>query len=148
MTSHRDARPRLLLVEHQAHRRLALIDRLRDRFHPEAIPLGQDPLRTLRARRPEMVLLVVHPWMPNRAYRVCRWLKTDARPLDRVGIINLNGPARSGSSVLNRDHADGYYQGPEDLEALEAFARAIWQGRRPVVEEPRPGRSLRALLAR
>lgn len=140
--------PRLLLVEHHTHRRLALIDRLRDTFSAEGVPVGLDPLRTIRAAQPDMVLIVVYPLRPARASQVCRWLKTDVRPVHRVAMVNLNGPPRPPDLVMERDRADGYYEGPEDLEAILDFTREVWAGHRPVRILPRPGWMWRCALGR
>ena len=140
--------PRALLVEHHTHRRLALIDRMRDRFAMEGVPVGLDPLRTIRARQPDLVLIVVYPLRPNRAWEVCRWLKTDVRPIQAVGVVNLHGPARTPERALEADSADGYYEGPEDLDRICDFAVQVWEGQRPVVILPRPGWIWRGLLGR
>ena len=140
--------PRALLVEHHTHRRLALIERMRDRFAIEGVPVGLDPLRTIRARQPELVIIVVYPLRPNRAWDVCRWLKTDVRPIRAVGVVNFYGPARSQDRALEADRADGYYEGPEDLDAVRAFTVAVWEGRRPVDIRPRPGRFWKGIFGR
>jgi hypothetical protein len=136
-------RPVVVVVDGRNHRRLALVDHLRGAFVPEGLPPGPDLLRVLRGRQPSLVLILVRPWNPGEARRTCHWLKTDARPVERVALLNPDGPRLDPASVLQGDLADGYWEGDLPPAEVEAFALDVWQGRRPVVVRPRTG-----LLAR
>ena len=141
-------RPRVLVVDFMNHRRLALMDSLGSHFAPEGLPAEAELLRHVRAAQPDMVLLFVHPWRPEKAPRSCRWLKTDGRPVRRVALINIDAPRRDPASVMGREMADGYWQGPARAVELAGFAREVWAGQRPVVVKPSPLGLLARLLRR
>ncbi len=132
-------RPAAVVVDGRAHRRLALIDRLRAEFDPDGLPPGPDVQRALRIRHPDLVVLVAH----GEASRLCHWLKTDLKPVERVVIVNPDGPRRDPEAVLRDDLADGYWEGAGTPEEIATFAHEAWLGRRPVTVRPR-----QALLAR
>jgi hypothetical protein len=140
--------PPVLVADHEIARRLAVIERLSSEFAPEAPPPGVELRRHARSLRPRIVLLFVHPLSPAEAYETCRWLKTDARPIERVGIVNVGGPPRQASAVLGVDLADGYFEGPMDLEALIDFTRGLDAGRKPVHVASHPEGLLNRLLRR
>jgi hypothetical protein len=132
------------VVDFMGHRRLALVAALRGRFAAETPPPGADLLRHARSSRPDLCALFVHPWRPARCLRQCRWLKTDRHPIERVAVINLDGPPRDPADVLEGHLADGYWQGGARPEDLAEFLGRVWAGERPV--EVRP--SAMGLLAR
>jgi len=138
----------VLVVDFMNHRRLALVDRLGSQFAPEGLPAEADLLRHVRAVQPDMALLFVHPWRPEKALRSCRWLKTDGRPVHRVAVINIDAPRRDPAAVMGRALADGYWQGRARAEELAGFAREVWAGQRPVVVKPSPMGLLGKLLRR
>jgi hypothetical protein len=132
-------RPNAVVVDARAHRRLALIDRLRAEFDPDGLPPGPEVQRALRARHPDLVVLVALP----EAAHLSRWLKTDLRPVERVLIVNPDGGHRDPGAVLQDTLADGYWEGGGTPDEIAAFAREVWLGGRPVAVRPR-----QALLAR
>ena len=136
-------RPAAVVVDARAHRRIALIDRLRADFDPDGLQPGPEVQRALRARRPDLVLVLAVPSALGEAGRLCRWLKTDLKPVQCVAIVNQDGARQDPEAVLGRDLADGYWEGGGTPEEIAAFARDAWLGRRPVVTRPRWG-----LLAR
>jgi hypothetical protein len=140
--------PRALVADFMAHRRLALIAALRDGFAPEAPPPGADLLRHARQSRPELAVLFVHPWRPDKALRQCRWLKTDLHPIRRVAVINPDGPPRDPRAVIEDFQADGYWQGGGSPAEQAAFLRRVWGGERPVEVRPSAMGLLARLLAR
>ncbi|MBN1334643.1 MAG: hypothetical protein JXB39_01650 [Deltaproteobacteria bacterium] len=137
------SRPHAAVVDARAHRRLALLDRLRAEFEPDGYPPGPEIHRTLRARHPDLVVLVAAPSALEGTFRLCRWLKTDLKPVERVVIVNMDGVHRDPAGVLGDVLADGYWEGGGTAEEIAAFVREAWLGRRPVAVRPR-----RALLAR
>ena len=134
--------PRVLVADFMNHRRLKLLAALQPHFAVEAPPPGADMLRHARSTTPDMVVLFVHPWRPEKALRQCRWLKTDLRPTHRVAIINVDGPPREPASIM--DQADGYWQGGAKTEELVGFLKDVWAGDEPVVVK----KSAMGLLAR
>lgn len=138
--------PRVLVLDSRNHRRLAVVDRLRAGFRPESLPPGADPLRHVRGNPPDLVLIFVHPWRPTRAFRICRWLKTDLRPVERVAVVNVDGPVLPPERVLEHDLADGYWQGAGTPEEWAEFAEDCLAGRRPVVVRPRPRGAMLRLI--
>jgi CheY-like chemotaxis protein len=136
--------PRVLVADFMAHRRLSLLAALQPTFSVEPPPPGVDLLRYARSSQPDMVVLFAHPWRADKAYRQCRWLKTDLRPTHRVAIINLDAPPREPSLVMEQDRADGYWQGGARTPELAAFLQRVWAGERPVVVK----KSAMGLLAR
>jgi CheY-like chemotaxis protein len=136
--------PRVLVADFMAHRRLSLLAALQPTFSVEPPPPGVDLLRYARSSQPDMVVLFAHPWRADKAYRQCRWLKTDLRPTHRVAIINLDAPPREPSLVMEQDRADGYWQGGARTPELVAFLQRVWAGERPVVVK----KSAMGLLAR
>jgi hypothetical protein len=75
-----------------------------------------------------MVVLFVHPSSPGRTYRTAHALKTDLRALDRLAIVNLEGPSRALDDVRDDAFIDAYYEGPVDLDAIIAFIESVWSG--------------------
>ena len=126
------ARPRVLVADFMNHRRLALLAALQPAFDPEPPPPGVDLLRHARASRPDMAVLFVHPWRPQKALKQCRWLKTDLHPIERVAVVNLDGPPRDPADVLEGYQADGYWQGGATPEEVAAFLVRVWRGEKPV----------------
>ncbi len=134
--------PRVLVTDFMTHRRLELLAALQPHFAVEAPPPGSDMLRHARSTTPDMVVLFVHPWRPDKAVRQCRWLKTDLRPTHRVAIINVDGPPREPGPLM--EQADGYWQGGAKTEELVGFLQQVWAGEGPVVVK----KSAMGLLAR
>ncbi len=124
-------KPRVLVADFMNHRRLGLMAALQEHFAPEAPPPGANLLRHARSSQPDMVVLFVHPWRPDKALRQCRWLKTDLRPIHRVALVNLDGPPRSADRIMTGEGADGYWQGAGSNAELLGFLRQVWAGQRP-----------------
>ena len=125
--------PRVLVADFMNHRRLTLLAALQPHFAVEPPPPGEDLLRHARSTKPDMVVLFAHPWRAEKAYRQCRWLKTDLRPTHRVAIINLDAPPRESKLVMDHDQADGYWQGGAKPDELVDFLQRVWAGEKPVV---------------
>jgi len=125
--------PRVLVADFMNHRRLSLLAALQPHFAVEPPPPGVDLLRHARSSKPDMVVLFAHPWRADKAYRQCRWLKTDLRPTHRVAVINLDAPPREPTLVMEQDQADGYWQGGGKPDELVAFLQQVWAGEQPVV---------------
>lgn len=122
------------------------MQRLRVSFQPEAMPEDAELARYVRTQPPDMALLFVHPLHPAHAYRACRRLKTGNRPIERVGVVNIGGPPRTPETVVEFDLADGYFEGPLNLELLYEFAGQLWEGKKPFFIAKRPEGLLNRLL--
>ncbi len=134
----------MLVADFMNHRRLKLLAALQPHFAVEVPPPGADMLRHARSTTPDMVVLFVHPWRPEKAVRQCRWLKTDLRPTHRVAIVNADGPPREPGPIMKSCQADGYWQGSAKPDELVGFLQDVMAGDKPVVVK----KSAMGLLAR
>ncbi|MDP2315808.1 MAG: hypothetical protein Q8P41_23125 [Pseudomonadota bacterium] len=128
----RPARPRVLVVDDRPRDRLHAVAALAERFDVYPLPSGEDPLRAARARRPELVLLSLSRGGVDEALRVCRTLRTDVRPIERVAVYARGRPPRTAEQVCDDWRADGYLAGDFDGAALLAFVEAVLRDERPV----------------
>lgn len=139
-------KPRLMLVEPDVARRLEAVSALASRFDVVPVAEGEDPLRVARTRRPDIAVLSVQARRPDVSFRLCRTLRTDLRPVGRVGIVDRTGRPRPPGQVLDLWLADGYLAGEPGADEVVAFVEAVWRGERPVrCEEPRLGPLARLL---
>src|SRR5687767_3462449 len=76
-----ERRPRLMLVDDDASRRIEAVAALSGRF--DVVPVGEedDALRVARTRRPDVVLVSLSRRHPDVGLRLCRTLHTDVRPV-------------------------------------------------------------------
>ncbi len=122
----------MLVVDDHARDRLHVVAALAGRFDVFPVPSGDDPLRAARARRPELVLVSLGHGSVDDALRICRTLRTDVRPLERVAVYVRGRPPRTAEQVCETWRADGYLAGEFDGPALLDFAEAVLRGERPV----------------
>jgi hypothetical protein len=113
----------VLVHAHAAHIRLAIMDGLRDRA--QVIPGGTDPLRTLRAHRPEVVLVAVRRRDRRQTLALARSLKTDGRSPPLLGLIDPGGVLSDPKAACERAEADGCLQGPVDEPGLAALLEGL-----------------------
>lgn len=128
----RSARPRVLVVDDRPRDRLHVVAALAGRFDVFPLPTGEEPLRAARARRPDLVLLSLGGGGADEALRVCRTLRTDVRPIDRVAVYARGRPPRPAEAVRDTWLADGYLAGEFDGPAIVAFVEAVLRGERPM----------------
>gem|GEM_PF-4075289 len=142
--------PTLLLLDTQPARQVALTDRLSNDFKLCPLPPKADVLRHVRATKPAMVLLVVHPGFPERTFRLARSLKTELTAVGRLAVVNIEGPDRAVEQARDEDLVDAYYEGPNDLDSIVAFAKAVSVGedRFEIHERNQTMRILRRFVAR
>lgn len=137
-----------MLVEPEVARRLEAVAALASRFDVIPVGEGEDPLRVARARRPDLAVLFVRARRADATLRLCRTLRTDVRPIARVGIVDRTGDPSPAAQAMGHWMADGYLAGAVPVADLVAFVDAVWRGERPVrLEAPAPG-PLGRLLAR
>ncbi len=136
----RPAKPRVLVVDDGPRFRLLVVAALSGAFDVFSLTPGDDPLRTARARRPDLVLFAMDRQNADDVLRACRTLRTDVRPIDRVAVYAHGRPPRPVDVVVDTWRADGYLAGELDPPGVRAFAEAVLRGERPVrVPEARSG---------
>lgn len=124
-------RPRLLLVDDDTARRLEFTAALSAGWDVHPAGLDDDPLRLARGLRPGVVLLALEKARSEQVLRLCRTLRTDLRPIERVGIYE-GGSRRRGSWIaMELWMADGYLGLPTDPATLSAWVDALVRGERP-----------------
>lgn len=133
-------RPRLLVIDDHPARRLESTATLAPLF--DAFPLAhdEDPLRAARTRRPDIALVTLARRDAEAGLRLVRTLRTDPRPVPRVGVLEHPPYARGPWVAMELWMADGWLGLPADAAALRAFTEALWRGDRPVRRPPAPER--------
>lgn len=128
----------VLIYAQAAHTRLAIVDGLRDLV--EVIPGGTDPLRTLRAMRPEVVLVAVRRRDRRQTLALARSLKTDGRSPPLLGLIDPGGVLGDPRAACERTEADGCLQGPVTLAGLAALLEGLRSAELALLGEAPSGR--------
>lgn len=128
----RRPQPQILVVDASPRFRLRVVSALTGPFQVESLPGGDDALRVARARRPELVLFAMDRANADDVLRMCRTLRTDVRPIERVAVYAHGRPPRPVDVVIDGWRADGYLAGDLDAPALLAFAEALLRGERTV----------------
>lgn len=141
-------RPRLLVVDEDPARRFELTATLSARFDAWALPAEEDPLRTARNQRPDVVVVVYGGRRTDDGLRLIRALRTDTRPIERVAAIEVGARPRGGFVAMELWMADGWLALPNPPEAVEAFVGAVWRGERPKVSAVSEPGAVRRLIQR
>ena len=126
------APPLVLVVDADPRLRLRAVAALAGLFEVDPLAIGDDALRRARARRPNLVLFAMDRGNADEVLRMCRTLRTDVRPIDRVAVYARGRPPRPVDVVMEAWRADGYLAGDPDGPTLRAFAEAVVRGERPV----------------
>lgn len=137
-------RPRLLVIDEEPARRLEIVAWLAAHYDAWPLPEGEDPLRSARTGRPDMALIVLGR-QPDRALRLSRALRTDTRPVPRVGVLEGGGRPKGAFVAMELWMADGWLGLPTDEPTLVGFVGELWRGERPnqpTTAAPHPVRSL------
>jgi DNA-binding response OmpR family regulator len=124
-------RPRLLLVDDDHARRLEFTSALSARWDVQPVGLDDDPLRLARSLRPPVVLLALEKARSEQVLRLCRTLRTDLRPIERVGIYEGGARRRGAWIAMELWMADGYLGLPTDGATLAGWVDAVVRGDRP-----------------
>ena len=130
-------RASVFIIEPKAHRRLALVDVLREAF--EVSPLGtiDGALRQIRANRPDIVLIGVGR-RTGPALRLCRQIKTDAGSLSFVGLIDWGHSLRSPEGAVDECGCDGVFSGVPVASQALLFASELKKDAPTIQGEKRP----------
>ncbi len=83
-------KPKAVLIEPKAHRRLALVSALREDFEISPLSTFDGALRHIRTTRPAVVLIGLG-WRISPGLRLARQIKTDAANTARVLLIDWPG---------------------------------------------------------
>lgn len=84
------SRPKAVLIEPKAHRRLSLVSVLKDDLDLSPMSAFDSALRHIRLTRPDVVLIGLG-WRTNPGLRLARQIKTDAGNTARVLLIDWPG---------------------------------------------------------
>lgn len=126
----RPPRPRVLVVDATPNQRLRVVAALSSTFEPLPLADGEDPLRTARAKHPDLVLFALDRADVDQVLRFCRTLRTDIRPVGRVAVYTRGQPPRPIETILETWRADGVLAGAVD--EIASFSEAVLRGERPV----------------
>jgi len=83
-------KPKVVLIEPKAHRRLALVSALREHFDVVPMSTFDGALRHIRTLRPALVLIGLG-WRTSPGLRLARQIKTDAGSTSKVLLIDWPG---------------------------------------------------------
>lgn len=136
------SRPRLLVIDDDPARRLESTSILAQPFDAFPVAHEEDPLRAARTRRPDIALVTLSRRDTEAGLRLVRTLRTDPRPVPRVGVLEPPPYARGPWVAMELWMADGWMGVPVDAAALLEFTEALWRGERPVRRPPPPSRGL------
>lgn len=126
------ARPRLLIIDDDVARRLEYTSALAGRFDAWPLADGEDPLRAARVRRPDLALVALSRRDVEAGLRLVRTLRTDTRPVPRVGVLEAGPRPRGAFVCMELWMADGWLGLPATGAEVVEFALAVHQGERPV----------------
>lgn len=129
-------RPKLLVIDDDPTRRLQSTATLAQLF--DAFPLAhdEDPLRAARTRRPDIALVTLSRRDSEAGLRLVRTLRTDPRPVPRVGVLEHPPHPRGPWVAMELWMADGWLGLPANPAGLREFTEALWRGERPVRRPP------------
>ena len=137
---------RAVIVERAAHRRLRLVDALRQEFQIDSIEMLDGCLRLVRSIRPDLVLIGVGRRTQLSA-RVAYQIKTDGAQPPLVGLLDWDGRLSDPAAVVVDSMVDGILLGSPTPERLEAFLSALADNEPSIIGEL-PTRVWRKLLGR
>lgn len=111
-------KPTAVLIEPKAHRRLSLVNALRDDLDLSPMSAFDTALRHIRMTRPDVVLIGLG-WRTNPGLRLARQIKTDAGNNARVLLIDWPGRRPDPSP------ADGITPPKPSTEQVRSAVRAL-----------------------
>ena len=109
-------KPKLVVVERAAHRRLKLVDALRTTFQVESVEMLDGVVRTVRSNRPAIVLIGVGRRI-QQSTRAVHQIKTDGVNPPLVGLIDWDGRIANPASTAREALADAGVK-PGDIDGL------------------------------
>ena len=119
-------KPRAVIVERAAHRRLRMVDALRGEYQVESIEMLDGFVRAVRAIRPEFVLVGIGRRV-QRSTRAAHQIKTDGAHPPLVGLMDWDGRLADPCSTAKEVLADGVFSGEAAAEDLQVFLSSLGQ---------------------
>jgi len=138
---------RAVIVERAAHRRLRIVDALRAEYQVDAIEMLDGFVRTVRAIRPEIVLIGVGRRV-QQSTRAAHQIKTDGTQPPLVGMMDWDGRLRDPVSKARDAMADGVFLGAPSSEELQRFVVALGEQEDVVIMGERPSSPWKRFLGR
>lgn len=136
--------PTLVIVEPKTHRRLKLVDGLRETHTIHPISSIDGALRHIRTQRPSIVLVGVGR-RTKPALRLARQIKTDGGNQSLVGLIDWSGRLKEPQELSQSCGANGVYIGEPSKDALVDFVEQLTEGGLAIAGAPPMGRIGRLL---
>lgn len=140
-------RARVMLVDADPMRRLALVAALRESFAVLPVEEGRDLLKEVRAQRPDLVLLALDASRLAESLRSARVIRSDPTP----PLLGLVGALRRGpdpEALMERSLANGLLLGRPEPAQLNDWVTRVLAGERPVLRLARGRGLLSKLLGR
>jgi hypothetical protein len=139
-------KPKLVVVERAAHRRLKLVDALRADFQVDSVEMLDGVLRTVRSIRPAIVLIGVGRRL-QQSTRAVPQIKTAGVARPWVGLMDWDGRIVDPSSIAEESLVDGIFYGQPTGNELGEFVAAMESDECVVMGTP-PLRGWKRLLGR
>ena len=114
----------LVIVEPKTHRRLRLVDALREHHDIHPVPSIDSALRTIRSLRPSIVLIGVGR-RTAPALRLARQIQTDGSTPAMVALIDWNGRINTPNDTANACGAVGIYTGTPLPDSIRSFVQEL-----------------------
>ena len=131
--------PTVLLVDPATRDRLKMVALLAGAAHVCTPELSEDPVRLVRHRQYDVVLVALPRLGARRGLTLCRTLKTDGARTPPVGLLDPWRRLQEVPDALRESLGDGYLGGRVDRVVVERFLRDLLEGRSPLhTFEPAP----------
>ncbi len=114
----------LILVEPKTHRRLKIVDALREHHRVHPVTRIDGALRQIRSDRPTIVLIGVGR-RTEPALRLARQIRTDGNTPAMVGLIDWDGRLSNPSESATACGAAGVFSGTPEPEAIVQFVNDL-----------------------
>lgn len=130
-------KPRAVIVERAAHRRLRMVDALRGVYQVESIEMLDGFVRQVRSIRPEFVLVGVGRRV-QQSTRAAHQIKTDGAHPPLVGLMDWDGRLTDPRSAAKDVLADGVFSGEPTGKDLQLFLASLGQEEIVLMGTPSP----------
>ena len=115
---------RAVIAERAAHRRLRIVNALRDTHHVEAVEILDGIVRKVRSVRPDLVLIGVGRRV-QVSTRFAHQVKTDGAHPPLVGLMDWDGRLTDPRATARGALVDGVFMGAPSPESLQKFAAEL-----------------------
>jgi len=138
LTAGPDISRRLLIAVEANHTRLKLADQLKESWQIVPWDPESQPIRTVRAHGPAVVLLGVRRRNPRQTLDMARSIKTDGKHPPRVALIDPHGTLTDGATSVQQGWVDGLLVGPASEDTVRQWVNQVARGEAPVIGADRP----------